>query len=481
MTEAPHEPLSPLVFTGRLVMVGCGSIGQAVLPVLGRHLEDIHSRMIVLSADESGRRIAQRNGVQFIHCNLTPGNYRKVLKNYIRKDDLLLNVSVGVSSIDLIRYCAEIGALYVDTSIEPWPDVFDNPMLELEERTNYMIRTQVLELARELGPDSPTAVVDHGANPGLVTHFVKRALLDVSAMNGNNTPMPVTRAEWAGLARHLGICTIQISERDTQASQRPKRQGEFINTWSIDGFVDELMQPAELSIGTFEKKRLRGAREHSPGSGTFYLQRPGASTFARSWVPSIGGFQGMLVTHDEVLAIADYLSIHDDSTFVYRPTVMFVYHPCDDGMLSALELEGSGWVRQPASRLLGADIVEGMDELGVLLAGHERNAYWYGSQLTITEARQHVAYANATTMQVVAGAIAALVWAIRHPRRGVVEPEDLDFEECLAVAAPYLGPMVGEYTEWTPLDGRGKYFPEKLDVQNPWQLQNIRSRQWYGE
>ncbi|NLX17751.1 MAG: homospermidine synthase, partial [Desulfobulbus sp.] len=130
---------------------------------------------------------------------------------------------------------------------------------------------------------------------------------------------------------------------------------------------------------------------------------------------------------------------------------------------------------------LGADIVEGMDELGVLLAGHERNAYWYGSQLTITEARQHVAYANATTMQVVAGAIAALVWAIRHPRRGVVEPEDLDFEECLAVAAPYLGPMVGEYTEWTPLDGRGKYFPEKLDVQNPWQLQNIRSRQWYGE
>lgn len=462
-------------------MIGCGSIGQAVLPVLGRHLEDIYSRMTVLSADEAGRRLARQSGVQFIHCNLTPGNYRKILKNHIRRGDLLLNVSVGVSSIDLIRYCAEVGALYVDTSIEPWPDVFDNPMLELEERTNYVIRTQVLELAKELGPDSPTAVVDHGANPGLVSHFVKRALLDVRAMVGNNTPTPSTREEWARLAQDLGVCTIQISERDTQASQRPKRQGEFINTWSIDGFVDELMQPAELSIGTFEKRRPRGAREHRPGSGTFYLQRPGASTFARSWVPSIGGFQGMIVTHDEVLAIADYLSIRAGETFLYRPSVMFVYHPCDDGMLSALELEGSGWVRQPFSRLLGVDIVEGMDELGVLLAGHERNAYWYGSQLTITQARQHVAYANATTMQVVAGAIAAIVWAVRHPCRGVVEPEDLDFEDCLAMAIPYLGPMVGEYTEWTPLDGRGKYFPEKLDVQNPWQLQNIRSRQWYGE
>ncbi len=87
----------------------------------------------------------------------------------------------------------------------------------------------------------------------------------------------------------------------------------------------------------------------------------------------------------------------------------------------------------------------------------------------------------ACTVQVTAGAIAAVLWAIRNPRRGVVEPEDLDFEECLAVAGPYLGRMVGEFTDWTPLDGRGKYFPEELDAHNPWQLQNILSRQWRGQ
>jgi homospermidine synthase len=189
----------------------------------------------------------------------------------------------------------------------------------------------------------------------------------------------------------------------------------------------------------------------------------------------------MLVSHDEIFSIADYLSIREDDGFLYRPTVMFVYHPCDDAMLSALELEGNGWALQPSCRRLGKDIVEGMDELGVLLAGHERNAYWYGSQLTISEARRHVSYANATTLQVTAGAVAAILWTIRNPRRGVVEPENLDFEDCLATAEPYLGNMVGEFTEWTPLEGRGKYFPEKLDVQSPWQLQNIRSRQWYGE
>ncbi|NLN62702.1 MAG: homospermidine synthase [Myxococcales bacterium] len=483
MTNTPPSTATIITtpFDGRVIMIGCGSIGQALLPVLGRHLENIYPRTTVLSADESGRSVAQRCGAQFIHCNLTPGNYRKLLAKYVAPGDLMINVSVGVASLDLIRFCAETGALYVDTSIEPWPDIFDNPMLELDARTNYVIRQEALALAQEFGPEAPTAVMDHGANPGMVSHFVKRALLDLRRDISGDTAVPQTRGEWAALAQELGICTIQISERDTQASQRPKRQGEFINTWSIDGFIDELMQPAELSVGTFEKRLPRGAREHQPGSGTIYLQRPGASTFALSWVPSIGGFQGMLVTHDEVLALADYLSVRADDKFTYRPTVMFVYHPCDDAMLSALELEGRGWKRQSVFRLLGPTIAEGMDELGVLLAGHERNAYWYGSQLCIETARAQVPYASATTMQVVAGAIAAIIWALQNPRRGLVEPEDLDFALCLTAAAPYLGPLVGEYTHWTPLDGRGKFFPEKLDVQNPWQLQNIRSRQWYGE
>lgn len=87
-------------------------------------------------------------------------------------------------------------------------------------------------------------------------------------------------------------------------------------------------------------------------------------------------------------------------------------------------------------------------------------------------------FANATSLQVVAGALAALVWALRNPRRGVVEPDDLDFEECLETAAPYLGQLTGVFTKWTPLQGRGELFPEDLDASQPWQLQNVRSRQW---
>jgi homospermidine synthase len=261
-------------------------------------------------------------------------------------------------------------------------------------------------------------------------------------------------------------------------SDRPKRPGEFVNTWSIDGFMDEAMQPSEISFGTAEAQRPKGTRIHRRDSGTLFMNRPGAATFARSWTPAGGGFQGLMMSHDEVFSIGDLLSLRTGSRLTYRPTVMFVYHPCDDAMLSVLELEGRGWQPQPRQRRLGADLVTGMDELGVLLAGHSRNAYWYGSQLTIEEARSHVPYANATSVPVAAGALAAVVWAIRNPRRGIIEPDELDFEDCLATATPYLGRLVGEFTAWTPLQGRGELFDEDLDVGRPWQLRNVRSRQW---
>ncbi len=475
MCSAP----APVDFTGRIVVIGCGSIGQGILPLIRRHVTlDGDRRLVVLSADEQGRKLARDCGAHFEHAHLTPGNHRRILNRHVAAGDLLLNLSVNVSSLDLIRYCASEGVLYVDTSIEPWPGVYANPMLDMRARTNFVIREKALQLADELGPDSPTAVVDHGANPGLVSHFVKRALLNLDSELRSGRARPVTREDWAALARELEVTVIQIAERDTQVSNDAKRHGEFVNTWSIDGFVDELMQPSELSIGVHELHLPVRARQHRPGSKTLYLPRPGGGTFARSWTPSVGGYQGMLVTHDEVLSIADYLSLREGSKFTYRPTVMFVYHPCDDGMLSALELEGRGWKMQPSSRRLSHDIVDGMDELGVLLAGHAKNAYWFGSQLSIHEARRHIPFANATTVQVVAGALAAAVWAIRHPRCGLVEPDHMNHDECLAIAEPYLGKLTGEFTDWTPLQGRGELFPEKLDVDSPWQHQNIRRRQW---
>jgi homospermidine synthase len=115
-----------------------------------------------------------------------------------------------------------------------------------------------------------------------------------------------------------------------------------------------------------------------------------------------------------------------------------------------------------------------MDELGVLLMGHKKGAYWYGSQLTIEEARKLCPYNNATSLQVNIGYASAIIWAINNPDAGIVEPDELPYKTMLQICKPYLGRVVGVYTDWTPLEGRGVLFPEDVDASDPWQFKNFR-------
>src|SRR5690606_19442720 len=191
---------------------------------------------------------AEALGVRHLTAPLREDNYCEVLEPHLKRGDFLLNLSVEVSSIALMKYCREKGALYLDTCIEPWPGGYADTSRPPAERSNYALREQALAL-REPGP-APTAVVTHGANPGLVSHFVKQALLNIARDTGGDDSTPADRAGWAGLARRLGIRAIHIAERDTQWSYERKRPGEFVNTWSVQGFIDEGLQPAELGWGS---------------------------------------------------------------------------------------------------------------------------------------------------------------------------------------------------------------------------------------
>ena len=461
-------------FTGRLVMIGFGTIGQGILPLILRHIAIDPSEITIVTAEDWGGDEAASYGVRFVIQPLTPKNYRRVLEPLVRRGDFILNLSVEVSSLALVELAQERGALYLDTCIEPWAGGYTDPGLTAAQRTNYALREAALALQSRFVGGS-TCVLTHGANPGMVSHLVKQALLDIARDTGFETTSPTGRLEWARLAQSLGVKVIHVAERDTQRSLTAKRVGEFINTWSIDGFVAEGCQPAELGWGSHEKELPPdGERQIAGRRAAIFLNRPGAATRVRTWTPNAGPFHGFLITHSEAISIADYLSIGEGDLPEYRPTVHYAYHPCNDAVLSVDELAARNWRQQPEQRLLMEDIVDGIDELGVLLMGHAKGAYWYGSQLPIQDARRMAPHNNATSLQVTSAALAGMVWAIRHPTAGIVEADDLDFREVLSIQRSYLGPVVGAYSDWTPLDGRSRLFAEDIDLDDPWQFKNFR-------
>lgn len=462
-------------FTGKIVILGFGSIGSGLIPLLLRHFHK--KQIVIVSADTRNISIAHANEIEHHVRKITQSNYEEILHSMIRPGDFLVNLSVDVSSRALVEWARLHNVLYIDTCIEPWAGYYNNSNIAPELRSNYFLRQEMLDLRAQLKLEqphaqAPTAVLAHGANPGLVNHFVKRALLHIAHEKNPRaiSKIPQSRYEWSILARDLGLRVIHIAERDTQQPLQSKTADEFVNTWSIDGFVGEGLQPSELGWGSHEKHWPADANHYNFGcKSAVWLSRPGCVTKVRSWTPNEGPYHGWIITHNESISISDYFSAVQG----YRPTVHYAYHPCDDAVLSMHELAGKNFHQQSRQRLIVDEVASGTDELGVLLMG-DFGAYWYGSVLSIETARTLAPHNNATSLQVVAPVLAAILWAIKNPTQGMVEADELPHEEILHITDPWMGKLVGAWTDWTPLVDRAILYREDIDTSDPWQFKNFR-------
>ncbi len=471
--------------TGPIVMIGFGSIGRGTLPLIERHFKFDKSRMVIVDPHPEGdnEAIARRHGVRFVREAITRQNYKKILKPLLTAgggQGFCVNLSVDTSSLDIMTFCRQLGALYIDTVAEPWLGFYFNNKAGNAARTNYALRETVRTEKRK-NPGGATAVSCCGANPGMVSWFVKKALMDLCKAMGLKDVEPAThdREGWARLMKKAGVKGVHVAERDTQRARKPKPMDVFWNTWSVEGFISEGLQPAELGWGTHEKWMPKNARKQTKGNkAAIFLEQPGANTRVRTWCPTPGAQFGFLVTHNEAISIADYFTVRDRKGKVaYRPTCHYAYHPCNDAVLSLHEMFGKAGKAQQKFHVLDHDeLVDGADELGVLLYGHKLNAYWYGSSLTLDKARKLAPYQNATGLQVTSAVLAGMVWALENPDAGIVEADEMDYRRCLEIQKPYLGPVKGYYTDWTPLEGRPGLFDEDIDRRDPWQFRNILVR-----
>ncbi|MEH3124722.1 homospermidine synthase [Agrobacterium cavarae] len=480
MTEAAYPIYGEI--NGPIIMIGFGSIGRGTLPLIERHFTFDRTKLVVIDPREDIADDLAEKGIRHIRTHLTKDNYKDVMTPLVEggKGGFCVNLSVDASSVDLMKLCRKHDVLYIDTVVEPWPGFYFDNKADNSARTNYRLRQTMLK-AKEKHPGGTTAISTCGANPGMVSWFVKQALVNLAGDMDVKIEEPKTgdREGWAKLMQTLGVKGVHVAERDTQRAREPKPFGTFWNTWSVEGFIAEGLQPAELGWGSHETWKPKNAKKHKKGSkAAIYLEQPGADTRVRTWCPTHGAQYGLLVTHNEAISIADYFTVRDeDDKVAFRPTCHYAYHPCNDAVLSLYEMFGNGGQAQAVQHVLTEDeLVDGADELGVLLYGHEKNAYWYGSRLTLEQARKLAPNQNATGLQVSSAVLAGMVWALENPDVGIVEADEMDYRRCLEIQKPYLGPVEGHYTDWTPLDGRPGFFPDDIDKDDPWQFRNILVR-----
>ena len=476
----------------RVLVLGCGSVAQCTLPLLIRDLSIDPQRITIVDMADTRARVADSIGlgVTFEHDRVTPANLDEFLSARVGPGDLLLDLAWNIDNPSILQWCRDHGVRYLNTSVEVWEPYDDMASTHPLDRTLYARHMDLRRMIASWGDNTgPTAVLEHGANPGLVSHFTKQALVEIAGrmlqqgIVEDVVSMELALADEAYnvLAMLTGTKVIHISERDTQVTNLPKQVNEFVNTWSVDGFFEEGIAPAEIGWGTHEKRLPQNAYVHH-GYGPcnqICIARPGMETWVRSWVPT-GEIRGMIIRHGEALTINEHLTVWgDDGNPIYRPTVHYAYCPSDVAITSVLELRMRNWHMQSHQRILNDEIIGGSDELGVLLMGHPYRSWWTGSLLSIDETRAIVGHQNATTLQVAGSIIAAVTWMIEHPDEGVRVPDDLPWREVLKVASRYLGTMHSAPADWDPLTTRNDVFPtfaddsDRLDHNDPWQFGNF--------
>jgi homospermidine synthase len=474
-------------FKNRVLIIGYGAVSKCMLPILLRHVNIPLEKITIIDFKEKSQDLKAwtSQGLRFFKKKVTPKNLDQILSEFLCPGGLLIDLAWNIDCCAIVQWCHDHDVLYVNTSVEAWDPAAEKFTASPYQKSLYYRQMKLRELTKDW-KNTSTCVVDHGANPGLISHFAKHGLVDIAermiydgiATDPEWMKQLILKEDFAGLAMATGIKVIHCSERDTQISRSPKKVDEFVGTWCIEGLLEEGTAPAEIGWGTHEKELPEQA--HVPPAGPkngIMLARMGINTWVRSWIPH-QEIVGMVIRHGEAFGISDRWTVWKDGKAIYRPTVNYAYMPCDATIASLHELRGRNYELQPKLRIMNdREIVSGSDILGALLMGHQYNSWWTGSILPIEEARKLAPGQNATTIQVALGVVSAVMWMIGNPKKGFCLPDDLPHEFVLNIAKPYLGEFISGPSDWTPVKNRVVYFKENpknaFDRTDVWQFKNF--------
>src|SRR5262249_9870319 len=213
-----------LPFSNRILFVGFGAVARCTLPILLKHINVDPKRVTIMDFEpnEAALKPWIDQGVSFVKDRVTPENLGSVLGRYLARGDLLIDLAWNIDCCEIVQWCHDQGVLYVNTSVELWDPYSSAGDRHPTERTLYWRHMNLRRLTSKWSEPGPTAVLEHGANPGLISHFTKQALLDIARQAladhkfigaaAERIAEHARNQEFNHLAHQLGVKVIHCSE-----------------------------------------------------------------------------------------------------------------------------------------------------------------------------------------------------------------------------------------------------------------------------
>lgn len=452
-------------FDGRIVQFGFGAVGKSFYEKVSKEIRFKENNYFVVTMDKDEFDAYVNLGgmvSNFIVSEVTRENFRQVFEPLLSSGDLLIDFADMVGTRDICEWCAEREIMYINTGEADWPDHW-YCILEENELKNELKKKYANCCKHPI-------VLQHGNNPGLVSHFVKAALAYVvktECRKRKDLRELLKAGKFNEIAQALGVEMIHVNDIDLQKVKDAKSDKHLINTWCTDSFWFEMLSEATANIGTHEKIDYEEKCNFvNREKGFLEFKQLAADRKCRTYYPG-GMFEGFLVPHEETITIAKSLEVQSKGQTIYRPTVMFLYSPCEYAANYLKNAKVNDYPEPDPAKPMDCEnengrtiirgyeypenveilyqekIATGTEYVGVLLLGSFFEPVWVGNRVETSflyRNKKRSYWQTPTITPVAMSALAAVCWMLKNKDKGgIYFPDDIeDYKYIIKHAEKYI-------------------------------------------
>lgn len=429
----------------KIFMIGCGSSGQGLLELWIRIKSDLKDKIITIiePKDIPNELLELYKDIKHIKDGITKENMNKYFNEYVDENTFVINVSVDVDSLLLMKQTKKRKAMYIDSSIEDYEEDMKKEK-PIEQKTLYYRGIQTEKQLKKIKIHNSKSILhSHAMNPGLISSFVLY-WIDWYVNNKSDSKMKklLKKNQFGLLAKQIGIDTIHISEIDTQETKKEYKPNIFYSTWSSNGFQEEARDHVQIVGSDNEYKNKLGFHKSKIKPHTFYMEDRGMDTYHESYIfddkLNTIKYEGMMIPHYEPFSLSEYLS-HGE----YCPNIFYVYKPCAIATKSLDKLRENDYKLLNGYVLRGYDIDKGYDAVGATIILNNGELYWCGSILDIKQTRElGLIFTGPTCLQVAISMTRAIEYLLKHQKEGLITTEEIPYKYMIENCKKYLGQFV---------------------------------------
>ena len=413
----------------KILFLGFGAIAQSFFSKLITETEFNSNMIYCVDADIRNESVFCDLGGKKEHFHfkkLDQFNYESILEP-LNENDYFLDFATDIKNLDLLNYVIKHKIHYLSLADSSW--IGDSDWLNIHQHF-----LEYKKIHHKQNKNLPTTILQFGMNPGLVSCFVKQCLIEIVdkdngqfvSKNREYLKQLVSSKKFNVLAKKLKVRFVVEVDNDNQIFDIVKKDNIVYSPWCPPAFRFESISAPEISFGT--KKLFYQYDEVCDCDFKDYfvsLPKPSIECEEVFFSPQ-GEAKGYIAGHEEIFTIGDYLSYGR-----YKPTVLFIYSPCD---LAIESVKDTRSVKTPLYQLVVRDeLLKGGESVGIIIQGENFTSRYYGNYLDSAEINE-----TATVLQVSGSAMAAFKYMLNHPNEGILLPEDLDIDETINYAKKYL-------------------------------------------